>query len=270
MKELIKNIRMSVASDKDQILSFCKNTFSWGDYIHEVWDSWEKSDGLVIIEDHETAVAMCHGVKFQNENMLWIEGIRVKENYRKNGLATSLIRYFEKVANDFDIKRLNMLIEYENIQSLNLVKKLDYKIISKWNYFSLPSIKNPHGEIKFESVDISEINLKNIRFVDSWRWIPLTQDNFRNLCLSGNVLCQKYNGVVESLGIVCESDSFDDTIILTIIFGTYDSIHKMILHVQNLSVKKGYSKIRILTEDDDLKMDSLGKKFLFYLVEKTL
>ena len=88
--------------------------------------------------------------------------------------------------------------------------------------------------------------------------------------MSGNVLCQKYNGVVESLGIVCESDSFDDTIILTIIFGTYDSIHKMILHVQNLSVKKGYSKIRILTEDDDLKMDSLGKKFLFYLVEKTL
>ena len=163
-----------------------------------------------------------------------------------------------------------MLIEYENIQSLNLVKKLDYKIISKWNYFSLPSIKNSHGEIKFESVDISEINLKNLRFVDSWRWIPLTKDNFRNLCLSGNVLCQKYNGVVESLGIVCESDSFDDTIILTIIFGTYDSIHKMILHVQNLSVKKGYSKIRILTEDDDLKMDSLGKKFLFYLVEKTL
>ena len=44
----------------------------------------------------------------------------------------------------------------------------------------------------------------------------------------------------------------------------------MILYVQNLSVKKGYSKIRILTEDDDLKMDSLGKKFLFYLVEKTL
>ena len=121
MNEFMKNIRMPIPSDKNQILSFCENTFSWGDYIQEVWESWENDGGLVVIEEDNVAVAMCHGVKFQNENMLWIEGIRVKENYRKNGLATSLIRYFEKVANDFDIKRLNMLIEYENIQSLSLI-----------------------------------------------------------------------------------------------------------------------------------------------------
>ena len=75
---------------------------------------------------------------------------------------------------------------------------------------------------------------------------------------------------MQSLGIITESDSFDDTIILTIIFGTSDGIHKMIWHTQNLSVEKGYTKIRILTEMDDLKMDSLGSKFPFYLVEKTL
>ena len=75
---------------------------------------------------------------------------------------------------------------------------------------------------------------------------------------------------MQSLGIITESDSFDDTIILTIIFGTPDGIHKMIWHAQNLSAEKGYSKIRILTELDDLKMDSLGNKFPFYLVEKTL
>ena len=108
MSEFMKNIRMSIPSDKNQILSFCKNTFSWGDYINEVWDSWEKDDGLVIIEDDKTAIAMCHGVKFQSENMIWIEGIRVKEDYRKNGFATSLIRYFEKIADDCDIKHLNL------------------------------------------------------------------------------------------------------------------------------------------------------------------
>ena len=270
MNEFMKNIRMPIPSDKNQILSFCENTFSWGDYIHEVWDSWEKDDGLVIIEEDNAAVAMCHGVKFQNENMIWIEGIRVKEHYRKNGFATSLIRYFEKLANDCGIKYLNMLIESENLQSLNLVKKLDYQIISKWNYFPLSSKKNSHSNIKFESVDVNELNFKNIRFVDSWRWIPLTKDNFENLYSSGNVLCQKNDGVVQSLGIISESNSFDDTIILTIIFGTSDGIHKMIWHTQNLSVEKDYSKIRIITEMDDLKMDSLGNKFPFYLVEKTL
>jgi len=266
----LKNIRNSTPSDKNQILSFCKNTFSWGDYINEVWDSWEKDDGLVIIEDDKTAIAMCHGVKYQNEKMLWIEGIRVKENYRKNGIATRFIRYFEKIAIDSGIKHVNMLIETENISSLNLAKKLEYKIISEWNYFSLPSKNNSHMKIKFESIDINELNFKGMRFVDSWRWIPLTKDNFENLYSSGNVLCQKNDGVVQSLGIISESNSFDDTIILTIIFGTCDDIYKMIWYTQNLSVEKGYSKIRILTEKDDLKMDSLGNKFPFYLVEKTL
>jgi len=266
----LKNIRNSTPSDKNQILSFCKNTFSWGDYINEVWDSWEKDEGLVIIEDDKTAIAMCHGVKYQNEKMLWIEGIRVKENYRNNGIATRFIRYFEKIAIDSGIKHVNMLIETENISSLNLAKKLEYKIISEWNYFSLPSKNNSHMKIKFESIDINELNFKGMRFVDSWRWIPLTKDNFKNLYSSGNVLCQKNDGVIQSLGIISESNSFDDTIILTIIFGAYDDIHKMIWHTQNLSIEKDYSKIRILTEKDDLKMDSLGNKFPFYLVEKTL
>ena len=79
MSEFMKNIRMPISSDKNQILSFCEKTFSWGDYIHEVWDSWEKDDGLVIIQEDNIEVGMCHGVKFQSENMIWIEVIRVKE-----------------------------------------------------------------------------------------------------------------------------------------------------------------------------------------------
>ena len=86
----------------------------------------------------------------------------------------------------------------------------------------------------------------------------------------GNILCLKHNHVIQSLGIISESNSFHDTIILTIIFGTIDDIRKFILYVQNLSIEKKYSKIRILTEYDDLTIDNIGKKFPFYLVEKTL
>ena len=267
----MKNIRNSIASDKNQILSFCEKTFSWGDYIHEVWDSWENDDGLAIIEENNTAVAMCHGVQYKNENMLWIEGIRVNENYRKNGYATSLIMHFEKVANNSDITRVDMLIESENISSLNLVKKMGYKIISKWNYFSLESKKNVHNEIKSDEVDITELkNLESLRFVDSWRWIPLTKSNFKDLCLGGNIFCLRKEGKIQSLGIVTESESFTDTIILTLIFGTLEDMHKIIFYTQNLAIEKKYSKIRIITKKDNLKLGAIGKKFPFYLVEKIL
>ncbi len=35
-------------SDKEKILDFCKNTFSWGDYIPEVWDFWIKEGNLLV------------------------------------------------------------------------------------------------------------------------------------------------------------------------------------------------------------------------------
>ena len=103
-------------------------------------------------------------------------------------IFNSFIRYFEKIADDCDIKHLNMLIESENIQSLNLVKKLGYQIISKWNYFSLPSKNNSRGKIKFVSIGINELNFKGMRFVDSWRWIPLTKDNGAFITINSSCL----------------------------------------------------------------------------------
>ena len=115
-------IQDSISSYKDDILSFCKDTFSWGDYIHEVWNSWVKDGGLVVYEDNKTAIAMCHAVKYESEGMLWIEGIRVKEEYRKKGIAIQLVKHFEKIAKDSGILQANMLIETENLSSLNLAK----------------------------------------------------------------------------------------------------------------------------------------------------
>ena len=271
MSEFMKNIRMPISSDKNQILSFCEKTFSWGDYIHEVWDVWQNDGGLAIIEEDNTAVAMCHGVQYKSEGMLWIEGIRVKEEYRKSGYATSLITHFEEIAINSGIIHVDMLIESENTNSLNLVKKLGYHIISKWNYFSSKAKKNSYSKIKFDSVEFSDLkNLEGLLFVESWRWIPLTESNFKHLSLDGNVLCLKKDEVIQSLGIITESDSFHDTIMLTLIFGTLDDMHKMIYYAQNLAIKKNYSKIRIITKKDTLKLGIVGKKFPFYLVEKIL
>ena len=36
----LSHIRSPIISDKEKILEFCQNTFSWGDYIDEVYDFW--------------------------------------------------------------------------------------------------------------------------------------------------------------------------------------------------------------------------------------
>ena len=67
-----------------------------------------------------------------------------------------------------------------------------------------------------------------------------------------------------------DSRSFDNTMILTILFGKSFGIQKFIQYVQRLALEKNYSKLRILTQQDEIPVASMQKKFPFYLVEKKL
>ena len=41
-------IREATNSDKTSVLKFCKDTFSWGDYVQDVWDSWISEGNLFL------------------------------------------------------------------------------------------------------------------------------------------------------------------------------------------------------------------------------
>jgi len=265
----LTQIRKPVASDKQQILDFCTNTFSWGDYIHEVYDSWTNEGELVILEENNEPIAMCHGVIYSEEKMLWIEGIRVRQDYRRKGFAELLISHIERNAHDLGISHADMLIESENTPSLNLAAKIGYERKSQWNYFAVESKKTSYSSL-FDSVDYDELNYSELRFVESWRWIPLTRSNFQRLNSDGQILCIRDNKKIQSLGIITDSRSFDNTMILTILFGKSYGIQKFIQHVQRLALEKNYSKLRILTQQDEIPIMSIQKKFPFYLVEKIL
>ena len=264
------NIRAPVISDKEKILAFCQNTFSWGDYVNEVYDSWIDEGELAILEQDGMPIGMCHGVTYMDERMLWIEGIRIHHDYRRNGLAEKIIQYIERNAKNSGIIYASMLIESENKPSLSLAEKTGYHIKAKWNYFALESKKNSITTM-FDSISFDELDHNIIHYVDSWRWIPIIKSNFERLNSKNNILCVKNNGNIQSLGAISETVSFNDTIILTIVFGISDDIKRMILYVQNFAAEKNYSKIRILTKQDSLPpIDNIGKKFPFYLLEKNL
>ena len=264
--------RLAQSSDKKDILNFCQNTFSWGDYIHEVWDNWINEGNLIVIENDQIPVSMAHVGFHPDEKMIWIEGIRVNHNFRKKGLAQKMIRYFERQAKSKEFKISRMLIASENDPSLTLAKKLGYQIISKWNYFSLESKQIfQQNEIISDSclVYCKDIDMKKYNLIESWRWIPLINERLKKLNPENKIICQKTNDKIITLGIITESKSFKNTIILEILFGT--KLETMIKFVQNLAYQKNYSKIRILTELESLpQIKNLENKFPFYLMEKEL
>jgi len=156
-----------------------------------------------------------------------------------------------------------------------LAKKLGYKIISKWNYFSLESKQISVHSINYDpnnvygSCNTDNLDLNKYSFIESWRWIPLTNERLKKLNSENKIICQNNNNKITTLGIITESTSFENTIILEILFGT--DLEMMIKLVQDFAYQKNYSKIRILTELESLpQIENLENKFPFYLMEKLL
>jgi hypothetical protein len=262
--------RLARSSDRKDVLNFCQYTFSWGDYIHEVWDNWINEGTLIIIDDDQIPVSMAHSAFYPDEKMIWIEGIRVNNNFRKKGLAQKMIHHFESNAKSQGFEISRMLIASENNPSLTLAKKLGYQIISKWNYFSLESKQTSQRNMILSNsciIDCKELDMEKYDFIESWRWIPLTNERLKKLNSENKIFCQKLGNKIIALGIITESESFENTIILEILFGT--ELEIMIKFVQNIAYKKNYSKIRILTKFESLpEIKNLENKFPFYLMEK--
>lgn len=86
------SIRPAVLSDRKAIASFTADTFEWGDYVADVLAEWiEDQNGRVLVatDDQDRAVAMGRCLML-SETELWLQGARVKTEWRRRGLASAI------------------------------------------------------------------------------------------------------------------------------------------------------------------------------------
>ena len=267
-------IRKAIDSDKKPILDFCKTTFSWGDYISDVWDYWICEGNLIVLTIDEKPVAICHSTILGNDET-WIEGIRVKNNFRKKGLAKQIVKETEMTAKKNNCKLCKMLIETTNINSLKLAKSLNYTNEERWDFYTLtPKKNNFQKDVKFASFKnkLTELIFKHTsNYVRSWRWIPLSESIILSLTKQKKILVTEQNDIITGLAILYESDHFEKTLLITLVYGTPESISEILSYIQNLSSQKNFKRIQILTKISPLPShDGLEKRFSFFLMKKLL
>ena len=168
-------IRIAKESDKKSILKFCKNTFSWGDYIEQVWDYWLSENHLFLYEK-EFPIGICHA--FYSNDQIWIEGIRIEPSFRRKKIASELVKHAEFVGKEMGISQSYMLIDTENSSSLSMASSLDYEIFQTWNFYSLVPKHTENSNIEFEN----SLDLKLYpNYVKSWRWFPIDENALSKL-----------------------------------------------------------------------------------------
>jgi len=256
-------IREANNSDKIQVLKFCKNTFSWGDYVEHVWDFWI-SEGHLFLGEKENPVGICHALC--SNDQVWIEGIRIDPNFRRQNIASELIKHAETVGKEKNLSYSFMLIDTENSVSLLMANSLNYAVFQTWNFYSIePKINLNHNVVFEKSLDRQLCSY----YVKSWRWFPIDDDTLTSFYAENRIVKSSINDK-KSIAILSDSEHFEKTLIVTLFSNSNDTLFEILSFLQNFGVEKKYERIQILTREKLPDFDSLELKISFHLMKKSL
>lgn len=240
-------IRTAKENDKYIVLEFCKETFSWGDYIVDVWYKWRSDGGLYVLEQNGTVVGMYHIAFFEKE--AWLEGMRVRPEYRKKGLGTKMMSHAESIMQRGTIR---LVIESQNTPSIHLVKSVGYEIEEEWRLYSMtPERQGSHATVATISTSLDGL-VSSDTYADSWRWLPLDSKETERLVRQGRVLVSIENGKTTALGIWSQSNDFPQTLQLGYVTGTRKGMVEILRYVQNKAHEMRCERIQVFAQEKTL------------------
>ncbi|WP_268541551.1 GNAT family N-acetyltransferase [Candidatus Nitrosotenuis cloacae] len=254
-------IRHVKNSDREQVLAFCQNTFSWGDYIQNVWDMWIRKGMFIAAENKKTPVGICHATF--SKNQVWIEGLRVNPDFRRMRYASSLVLYTEEAAKMRRCRISRMLIAQENLRSLKLAKSLGYRTEEKWwLYYVAPKKKASKARVATRYVK----DLEGKTFTESWKWYTLDKSTITKLLREKRIITYE-----NAVGIWNKSKIDRDVLQIGYLSGTTPHIAQILHFIQNKGYHLKPKRIQILAQDGiALVGKDVDKRMQFCLMRKEL
>lgn len=245
-------IRSARSEDKDAILAFCKNTFSWGDYIPERWDDWLHGTRgqLLVAELGGQQVGLMH-VQLLEDGAAWIEGVRVHPDFRRRGIATALNAAGRAYAISESCKALRLATGADNIASQNLFGSRGYSRISEHGeWLAKPTGKESASVQVATEQDLPHIvdlwsRVAHTRIVENaeWHWELVSDATLGKLTALG-----KIRVLPNGFAILRETD--DSSLILQALIGDEDSMCTLALAARVESGYRGMERADAVIVDD--------------------
>lgn len=181
-------VRRARDADRGPILKFCTNTFTWGDYIDQVWDFWRKDKhGRLLVADAggRKRIGTAHVALCPDGEKIWLEGIRVHPGYRRSQVATALIDAMIKFGHRKNARQASAIVALDNLASQRMMEKGGFAVVSRWAYYGTDeALKTQRSSARFAAASDSRIIWNYLRssriyklssgtYVKSWHWYPL-------------------------------------------------------------------------------------------------
>ena len=127
-------IRPARPEDKAPIAAFTTDTFSWGDYVADAFDSWLESPHgqiLVAVTETDEPIGMAR-VSLLSPSEAWAQAARVHPGHRRRGVAGHLTRAGEVWAAERGALVMRLLTEEWNDPAQRQVEKAGYRLVARW------------------------------------------------------------------------------------------------------------------------------------------
>lgn len=263
-----KKIRQAKSSDKEEILRFCTGTFSWGDYIDQVWDYWfsgKKSGRLFVAVDDDDGnsrkIGMSHVVICPGSKMAWLEGVRVHPEYRMSGIATDLLESMLAYAGRHGARQASAIVSSENVPSRRMMEKNGFAAVSRWVYYSTDQkfVQQKTGARLATLADLDGIwaylqksriyRLSAGTYVRAWHWYPLDKKALRNLIREESVAV---TGEIDGIVIINSKGYWERTDVLQIVYldsASIKSLQYLLAFAANAYGKGRYERMHVVCHD---------------------
>ena len=199
-------VRPAEASDKATILAFCQNTFSWGDYIPDVYDDWLKDEHgkLFVALADDQPVSILH-VAFIDKQTAWLEGMRVHPDYRGHGVGAIIDEQARAYAKSRSCQRARLVTSIKNISAQKLLTKLNYNRVAQFNEWEADPTPESFDDLQIAREDdvpsiLARWQQSQLRSACSvtpnrfWRWTEINQHRLQKQTRFGEVriLCDGF------------------------------------------------------------------------------
>lgn len=265
-------IRSAKSSDKEEILSFCVNTFSWGDYIDRVWDYWFRTGRLLVVEDGGRRIGMSHVAVCPGGRGMWLEGVRVHPGYRRSKIATQLLEKMIKYGLRKGARQTSAIVDVTNVASQRMMEKNGFEVISRWAYYRVEGRpRRSRSKARFAAANeldgiwkyLQDSNIYRLsakRYVKSWHWYPLDKKTLRGFIRAKRVIVsgQPVNGIA----IINRRGYWDKTNILQIVYldaGSAGALGHLVSFVTNIYLDGGFEGLQLVCHDSRRLTSFVGK-----------
>jgi GNAT superfamily N-acetyltransferase len=192
MNSSIREVRPARPEDREPVLAFCKDTWSWGDYIAYQWDAWlHNPDGRLLVATIDGKPVGIVNIYMLTSTDAWLQGLRVDPQFRRQGLAEELNNAALLEAMQRGAKYARLLIESDNSTSIRVAGRIFMRQVAGFSLLTATSQLNARlsstDKTQLATLDdldeiIDYLNASNIfplaggLYYVSWTAYPITAE----------------------------------------------------------------------------------------------